>query len=124
MCHPQQVILNSSLQDNTPGCTLEAKAFRDSFADLKKLGVKVFGISSDSAESHNSFCSELELPYDLLADEGDKIRNVFGVPKDLLGLLPGRQTYVISKDGKVQLVYNNQFQPETHVKKVIEVLTA
>lgn len=110
-------------KDNTPGCTLEAKAFRDSYAELsRKLGAQVYGISSDGPDSHKEFCSDLQLPFELLSDEGDKVRSLFGVPKDLLGLLPGRQTYVIAKGGIVKLVYNNQFQPDTHVKEVIKAL--
>jgi len=112
----------SLLQDNTPGCTLEAKAFRDNYSQLKKLGADVIGISSDSVDSHAAFCSDLELPFTLLSDEEDKVRTTFGVPKDLFGLLPGRQTFVISKEGEVKLVYNNQFGPEKHVEEAIKAL--
>jgi thioredoxin-dependent peroxiredoxin len=107
----------------TPGCTLEAKAFRDSYAQMKKLGVDVYGISNDSPEDQKSFCEANELPYTLLCDENDKVRSMYGVPKDLFGLLPGRQTYVINgKDGNVELVFNNQFKPEQHVEEVLKVL--
>ena len=111
-------------KDNTPGCTLEAKAFRDAYGDLKKLGAEVIGISSDSVDSHNSFCSDLDLQYILLSDEGDVVRQLYGVPKDLFGLLPGRQTFVIAKDGEVKLVFNNQFSPEKHVQEALKVLSA
>ena len=110
--------------DNTPGCTLEAKAFRDSYAQLKKFGADVIGISSDSVESHSSFCSELDLPYTLLSDEDGAVREMYGVPKDLFGLLPGRQTFVIAKDGTVALSFNNQFKPEEHVAQAIKALSA
>jgi len=111
-------------KDNTPGCTLEAKAFRDSYAALRKLKADVIGISSDSVDSHANFCSELDLPYTLLSDEGDAVRGMYGVPKDLFGLLPGRQTFVIGKDGTVELVFNNQFSPEMHVEEAIKALTS
>lgn len=88
-------------KDNTPGCTLEAKAFRDAYATLKSKGAQVVGVSSDSVESHKSFCNELELPYELLADTDGSIRKLYDVPSDIFGLLPGRQTFVISKDGTV-----------------------
>lgn len=110
-------------KDNSPGCNLEAKAFRDAYAELRKLGADVIGISSDSVESHSAFCSELELPYTLLSDEGDSVRSMYGVPKDLFGLLPGRQTFVIGKDGEVKTVFNNQFKPELHVEAAIEALS-
>jgi thioredoxin-dependent peroxiredoxin len=83
----------------------------------------VVGISSDSVDSHKSFCSDLDLPFTLLSDEGDAVRKAYGVPTDLLGLLPGRVTYVIGKDGVVKLVFNNQFAPEKHVKEAIAALS-
>lgn len=111
-------------KDNTPGCTLEAKAFRDAYAELKKYGADVIGISSDSSESHKSFCDELDLPYTLLADEDGSVREQFGVKKDLLGLLPGRETYVIDPKGTILKVFNNQFSPEKHVEAAIQALTS
>lgn len=83
----------------------------------------MIGISSDSTESHKNFCDELDLPYTLLADENDEVRQIFGVKKDLFGILPGRETYVINKDGVVQIVFNNQFSPEKHVEVVLKALS-
>ena len=83
----------------------------------------MIGISSDSTESHKNFCDELDLPYTLLADENDEVRQIFGVKKDLFGILPGRETYVINKDGVVQTVFNNQFSPEKHVEVVLKALS-
>ena len=110
-------------KDNTPGCTIEAKAFRDSYTDLQKLGASVIGVSGDSVDSHKSFCSKFDLPYTLLSDEGDKVRQQYGVPKDLFGLLPGRQTYVI-KDGVVVLVFNSQLKAKQQVQEAIKSLTS
>eukprot|EP00854_Cymbomonas_tetramitiformis_P016869 gene16869-20041_t len=84
-------------------------------------GADVIGISADSTESHSDFADELGLPFTLLTDEGDEVRDEYGIPKDLL-FLKGRQTYVINKQGVVELVYNNQFSPETHVDKTLEAL--
>jgi peroxiredoxin Q/BCP len=108
----------------TPGCTLEAKAFRDQYSQLKKLGAEVFGISGDPVEAQETFCSDLDLPFNLLSDEGDAVRKLFGVKSDLFGLLPGRETYIIGKDGVVKNVYNNQFKPESHVEEAIKALSA
>jgi peroxiredoxin Q/BCP len=58
----------------------------------------------------------------LLSDEGNKIRKEWGVPADLFGALPGRQTYVLDKNGMVQLIYNNQFQPEKHIDETLKLL--
>ncbi len=60
-------------------------------AQLQCCGA-VLGISSQDVESHVEFKSKLDLPFRLLADEGGEVRKSWGVPKDLLGLLEGRQT--------------------------------
>ncbi len=91
----------------TPGCTKEACDFRDSYTDFKDLGVDVIGISSDSIKSHTRFKNRYRLPFIFLSDSGGKLRKLFGVKSELLGLLPGRETYVIDKEGTVQLKFNS-----------------
>ncbi|XP_008803394.2 peroxiredoxin Q, chloroplastic-like [Phoenix dactylifera] len=108
--------------DETPGCTKEACAFRDSYEKFKKAGAEVVGISGDDPASHKAFATKYGLPFTLLSDEGNKVRKEWGVPSDLFGVLPGRQTYVIDRKGAVQLVYNNQFQPEKHVEETLKLL--
>eukprot|EP00249_Psilotum_nudum_P012727 c23945_g1_i1 orf=223-879(+) len=108
--------------DETPGCTKEACAFRDSYEKFKKAGAEVIGISGDSPESHKAFARKYRLPFTLLSDEGNKIRKEWQIPGDFFGSLPGRQTYVIDKNGKIQLVFNNQFQPEKHVDETLKIL--
>ncbi|MED6149371.1 hypothetical protein PIB30_061665 [Stylosanthes scabra] len=108
--------------DESPSCTKEACAFRDSYEKFKKTGAEVVGISSDSPSSHKAFAKKYRLPFTLLSDEGNKVRKEWGIPSDLFGTLPGRQTYVIDKDGVVQLVYNNQFQPEKHIDETLKLL--
>ncbi|KAM7517612.1 hypothetical protein LguiB_016574 [Lonicera macranthoides] len=108
--------------DETPGCTKQACAFRDSYEKFKKAGAEVVGISGDDPSSHKAFAKKYKLPYTLLSDEGNKIRKEWGVPADLFGTLPGRQTYVLDKNGKVQLIYNNQFQPEKHIDETLKLL--
>lgn len=71
-----------------------------------------------------AFASKYKLPYTLLSDEGNKVRKDWGVPGDLFGALPGRQTYVLDKNGVVQLIYNNQFQPEKHIDETLKFLKA
>jgi thioredoxin-dependent peroxiredoxin len=73
-------------------------------------------------ESHKSFRDELDLPYTLLSDEDGSVRKLYDVPTDFLGLLPGRQTYIIGKDGTVKEVFNNQFSPEKHVEVALSSL--
>ncbi|KAJ6407326.1 hypothetical protein OIU84_010766 [Salix udensis] len=108
--------------DETPGCTKQACAFRDSYEKFKKAGAEVVGISGDDPSSHKAFAKKYRLPFTLLSDEGNKIRKEWGVPADLFGTLPGRQTYVLDKKGVVQLIYNNQFQPEKHVDETLKLL--
>ncbi|XP_071715721.1 peroxiredoxin Q, chloroplastic [Rutidosis leptorrhynchoides] len=108
--------------DETPGCTKQACAFRDSYEKFKKAGAQVVGISGDDAESHKAFAKKYRLPFTLLSDEGNKVRKEWGVPSDLFGTLPGRQTYVLDKSGVVQLIYNNQFQPEKHIDETLKLL--
>ncbi|KAJ8543376.1 hypothetical protein K7X08_005899 [Anisodus acutangulus] len=108
--------------DETPGCTKQACAFRDSYEKFKKAGAQVVGISGDDPASHKAFAKKYRLPFTLLCDEGNKVRKEWGIPGDLFGTLPGRQTYVLDKDGVVQLIYNNQFQPEKHIDETLKLL--
>ncbi|KAJ4708855.1 Peroxiredoxin Q, chloroplastic [Melia azedarach] len=108
--------------DETPGCTKQACAFRDSYEKFKKAGAEVVGISGDDPSSHKAFAKKYRLPFTLLSDEGNKVRKEWGVPSDLFGALPGRQTYVLDKNGVVQLIYNNQFQPEKHIDETLKLL--
>lgn len=104
---------------------MEAKAFRDAHAEFQALGATVYGVSGDSVASHASFCSKLDLPYTLLADEGDAVRkDVYGVAGDMFGLLPGRQTYVIGGDGVVKLIFRSQLNAKQHVAEAVKVLSA
>lgn len=92
-------------KDETPGCTAEAKDFRDSWKDLEKKGVTVIGISTDSADSHKSFAKHYELPFHLVSDASGTIAKSFGVPNHL-GFL-SRQTFVIGADGNVKKIYRD-----------------
>ncbi|KAJ6824117.1 peroxiredoxin Q, chloroplastic [Iris pallida] len=116
------VVLYFYPADETPGCTKQACAFRDSYEKFKKAGAEVIGISGDDPASHKAFAKKYKLPFTLLCDEGNKVRKDWGVPSDLFGTLPGRQTYVIDRNGVVQLIYNNQFQPEKHVDETLKLL--
>ncbi len=100
-------------KDDTPGCTAEACAFRDSYADLQALGAEVWGVSGDDLASHQRFASRHNLPYPLLVDQGNRLRQAFGVP-NVLGLLPGRVTYVIDREGMIRYVFNNLLDGAAH----------
>jgi peroxiredoxin Q/BCP len=108
-------------KDDTPGCTKESCAFRDQFTAFSDVGAEVIGISSDSEASHKAFAQKHRLPFRLLADRGAKVRSAFGVPATL-GLLPGRVTYIIDKEGVIRHAFNSQIQATQHVDEALQVL--
>lgn len=108
-------------KDNTRVCTMQACSFRDQYEDFKTLGAEVIGISGDSIQSHQKFSTQYQLPFILLSDSNTKIRNLFGVPRDLLGLIPGRVTFVANQQGKITMIFNSMLG-EIHIKKALEAL--
>mgnify|MGYP003609863912 FL=1 len=108
-------------KDNTPGCTAQACSFRDQYEDFKDLGAEVVGISSDSIASHEKFVQQYQLPFILLSDNDKKIRKLFGVKPDLLGLIPGRVTYVVDKNGIIQFVFDSM-NATNHIPKALETI--
>lgn len=102
----------------TPGCIKEACDFRDHYEDFKELGVEVIGVSSDSIKSHKRFKDRYRLPFIFLSDSNGKLKKTFGVKTSLLGMLPGRETYVVDKEGVVQLRFNSM-NASSHLKKAI-----
>jgi peroxiredoxin Q/BCP len=115
------IVLYFYPKDNTPGCTAEAKAFRDRYDVFRKMGAEVIGISSDSVDTHADFAARCELPFTLLSDPGGKVRKLYGVPSTM-GLLPGRVTYIIDGGGVVRHIFNSQFNVAKHVDEAINVL--
>jgi len=88
---------------------------------FKDAGAVVVGISGDKAETHKQFASKQNLPFPLLADVNGEARKAFEVPKTL-GILPGRATYLIDKNGIVSDVYNSQMNFDGHVQSSIEFI--
>jgi peroxiredoxin Q/BCP len=117
------IVLYFYPKDDTPGCTTEACAFRDSYEVFKDAGAEVIGVSSDSEESHQRFAAKYRLPFILLSDGNGAVRKRYGVPATL-GLLPGRVTYVIDKKGIVRHIFSSQFTPEKHITEAIKTLQA
>jgi len=109
-------------KNETSGCTKEACAFRDSYEDFKDAGAEVIGISGDNTASHESFAQNHKLPFILLSDENNEVRKLFGVPTNLFGLLPGRVTYVVDKEGIVKHIFSSQLNINKHISEALTAL--
>ena len=115
------VVLYFYPKDNTPGCTAEACAFRDSHEVFTDAGAEVIGVSSDSVAKHTAFADQHELPFTLLSDQGGRVRKSYGVPA-VLGLIPGRVTYVIDRQGMVRHVFNSMTNIGQHISDALTVV--
>jgi peroxiredoxin Q/BCP len=115
------VVLYFYPKDNTSGCTAEACAFRDSHETFTDAGAEVIGVSSDSADKHAAFAGQHNLPFTLLSDRGGRVRKSYGVPS-VLGVVPGRVTYVIDRTGTVRHVFNSMTNIGQHVSDALEVV--
>ena len=105
-------------RDETPVCTAQACAFRDAYEDFLAAGAQVVGVSSDDAASHARFASRHDLPFRLLEDRGGGARAALGIPRRL-GLLPGRVTYVIDREGVVRYTFDSAFRGREHVRRAL-----
>ncbi len=108
-------------KDDTQICTEQACSFRDNYQEFTDFGAEVIGVSADSVQSHVKFQSKYNLPFILLSDRDKKIRKLFGVSNDLI-FIPGRQTYVVDKNGIIQMVFNSSRQGKIHIEKALEVV--
>lgn len=105
----------------TSECIKEACEFRDSYQDFKDLGAEVIGISADSEVSHAKFVTKYSLPFIFLSDKNKEARKAFGVQSSLLGLLPGRETFIFDKMGILRMRFNNMLA-SGHTEKALEKL--
>jgi peroxiredoxin Q/BCP len=104
------VVLYFYPKDDTPGCTIEACAFRDAFPQFEGLDAVILGVSGDSVKKHANFKKKYNLPFTLLADVDHEICNAYGVwaqksmfGKKYMGIL--RTTFVIDRKGKIAKVF-------------------
>jgi peroxiredoxin Q/BCP len=108
-------------KNNTSGCTKEACGFRDAYEKFVAHGAEVVGISGDRAESHRAFRSQHKLPFLLLTDADGAAAKAWGVKKSL-GLLPGRETFLVSMDGVVRHHVSGQLSVDRHVQETLREL--
>lgn len=123
----QSVVLFFYPKAMTPGCTIEACEFRDTYAKLKKLAV-VLGISGDTSAAQKKFEQKYSLPFPLLADADRSIADTFGILKEknmygkkVKGIV--RTTYIIGPDGKIKHIFE-KVKPEGHAEEVLAWLKA
>ena len=115
-------------KDDTPGCTAQACGLRDSWSRVTDTGVQIFGVSPDSVRSHARFREKYALPYRLLADEGHRLAEAYGVwiEKSFAGRTyfgNERSTFVIRPGGRIEHVLA-QVKPAEHVDQLVEALAA
>ena len=108
-------------RDHTPGCIAQSCSFRDDYAAFRQRGAEIIGISSDSGASHQSFTDRHQLPYHLVADQDGSIRRRYGIRKTW-GLIPGRVSVLIDRDGVIRQVHESQFRPASHVPAMLAAL--
>ena len=124
----KHVVLYFYPKDDTPGCTKEACAFRDHFADFRKAGAVVLGASTDPVKSHDKFVEKFKLPFTLLADEDKKIVEAYGVwgQKSFMGrkyMGTHRVTFLIGPDGRIKKIWAEVIAGE-HAGEVLAALQA
>ena len=117
------VVLYFYPKDDTPGCTTEACNFRDDYSAYVDADVVVLGVSPDSPHSHAKFKEKYSLPFPLLADDGHKICDLYGVwgPKKFMGREHEgvmRTTFLIDQNGRVAKVFEN-VRPTEHSMEVL-----
>jgi peroxiredoxin Q/BCP len=108
-------------RDFSHNCTKEACYFRDLAKVFDDVGAVVIGISGQSVESHKKFAGDFHLTYPLLSDEGNRLRNLLGVPSTFFGMVPGRVTYVADINGRVAHIFNSHTQPERHADEALRI---
>ena len=120
------VILFFYPRANTPGCTIEAQGFRDSYKNIQKTGAVLLGISPDTPGAQKKFADKFTLPFTLLADADKKVAIAFDVLKEknmygkkVMGV--ARTTFIIGPDGKIQHIFE-KVKPEGHAEEVLAYL--
>ena len=120
------VVLYFYPRADTPGCTIEACEFRDTYKQMQKTGAVLLGISPDTPQAQKKFQDKFQLPFSLLADADKKVADAFGVlqeknmyGKKVMGIV--RTTFIIGPDGKIQHIFP-KVKAEGHAAQVLAYL--
>ena len=122
----RRVVLYFYPKDNTSGCTAEACSLRDGYAELRKAGYKIIGVSRDSAKSHQGFREKYQLPFRLIADTDVRLNELFGtwIEKSMYGrkyMGTERTTFVISASGKIEhIIRGKEVNTKEHARQILE----
>lgn len=111
-------------KNGTPGCTKEACAFRDAYESFVAAGYKVVGISADNAESHDAFRQKHGLPFALLTDADGRVAKAYGVKRSLFGLVAGRASFIVDRQGTVRHHFVALLDGEAHVTQALAAMRA
>jgi peroxiredoxin Q/BCP len=114
----QKTVLYFYPKDDTPGCTKEACAFRDRMEDYAEAGIRVYGVSLDSPESHREFRARYNLNFSLLTDEGGRASEALGVLRENRRKA-NRVTFLLDPEATISKVYP-EVSPETHADEILE----
>ena len=111
-------------KDDTPGCTREACAFRDSLPDFSKIRAAVVGVSKDSVASHDKFKTKFKLPFPLASDDDGKVCEAYGawVEKSMFGkkyMGIERSTFLIDEKGVVRNIWG-KVKVDGHAGEVLK----
>ena len=124
--HGRWVVLYFYPRADTPGCTIEACSFRDSFKKLQRTDAVVLGVSPDTPKAQKKFEEKYDLPFTLVADDDKTICNAYGViqeknmyGKKVMGV--ARTTFIIGPDGRIKHIFK-KVKPEGHADEVLEYL--
>jgi len=120
------VVLYFYPRADTPGCTVEACEFRDTYKKIQKTGAVLLGVSPDIPNAQKKFANKFSLPFPLLADADKKVAVAFGVMKEknmygkkVIGV--ARTTFIIGPDGRIQHIFE-KVKPEGHAEEVLAYL--
>ena len=121
----KKLVLYFYPKDNTSGCTTEACNLRDNYAELRKAGYEVVGVSVDSTTSHQKFISKHELPFPLIADTEKTLVEAFGVwgEKSMYGrkyMGTFRTTFIINEEGIIErIILPKEIKVKEHAKQIL-----
>ena len=122
----RRVVLYFYPKDNTSGCTAEACSLREGYAELRKAGYEIIGVSRDSAKSHQGFREKYQLPFRLIADTDVRLNELFGtwIEKSMYGrkyMGTERTTFVISASGKIEhIIRGKEVNTKEHARQILE----